>query len=128
VDAIFELEDGAKVFVESKVLSNGTSATEAAVLKRLEKQFFKHLETKVLPLVKRGEDDRSYAFEGDIAPILDYHLAGSWFTPDRMRKIAERFNEVMKDPRLKQIVKAEPKFEFTSSNIIPGALLPSIIN
>jgi hypothetical protein len=128
VDAIFELEDGAKVFVESKVLSNGTSATEEAVLKRLEKQFFKHLETKVLPLVKEGRNPGEYAFEGNLSPILDYHLAGSWFTPDRMQKIAERFNEVMKDPRLERIVDAEPAFQFNSLNIIAGDLLPSIIN
>ncbi|MET0064640.1 MAG: hypothetical protein ABW176_20305, partial [Candidatus Thiodiazotropha endolucinida] len=128
VDAVFELGDGTKVFVESKVLTNATSATEAAVLKRLEKQFFKHLETKVLPLVESGDDLGQYVFKSDKVPILDYHLAGSWFTPDRLQKIVERFNETLKDPRLRQIVKAEPKFEFTASNIIPGDLLPSIIN
>jgi hypothetical protein len=123
-----KLSDGTQVFVESKVLTNATSATTEEVLARLEKQFFKHLETKVLPLVKRGEGDVKFAFDKDLAPILDYHLAGSWFTPDRMQMILDRFKEVIKDPRLEKMIEAEPKFNFTSSNLIPGDLLPSIIN
>jgi hypothetical protein len=131
VDAVFDLTDGGKLFVESKVLTQATKATEEAVLDRLEKQFFKHLETKVLPLVESKNGKISFGFKDGAplpAPILDYHLAGSWFTPGRISKIVERFDEVMKDPRLKKIMKAEPKYQFTSSNVIEGDLLPSIIN
>lgn len=132
VDAVFDLTDGGKLFVESKVLTSATKATETEVLKRLEKQFFKHLETKVLPLVKgerQVDGSMAYKFADDMpAPILDYHLAGSWFTLERQNNIVLRFNEIMKDPRLKKILKADPKFQFSAANIINGDLLPSIIN
>ncbi|MCG7989738.1 MAG: hypothetical protein JAY64_08610 [Candidatus Thiodiazotropha weberae] len=95
----------------------------------METQFFKHLETKILPLVKKGRNPGEFAFEGNKAPILDYHLAGSWFTPDRRNELIIRFNKIMMDDgRLNKIMKAEPKFEFGLDNIILGDLLPSIIN
>jgi len=126
VDAIFDLSDGGKLFVESKVL-NATSATEKEVLDRLEKQFFKHLETRVLPLIKYAGDGSLHYVDGMPAPILDYHLAGSWFTPDRVQKILDRFGEIINDPRLEWILSAEPKFQFTTSNVTLGDAIPAII-
>jgi hypothetical protein len=127
VDSVFELSDGTKVFVESKVISGGTGLLDEQILKRLEMQFYKHLVTKVLPLV-RQVGDNEYVFAGGKAPILDYHIAGSWMTPDRMQKILERFSETMKDPRLEKILKADPELTFDGANIMSGELIPSVIN
>jgi hypothetical protein len=96
----------------------------------LEKQFFKHLETRVLPLL--GKVDGAYTFVNKAGnkiptPLLDYHLAGSWFTPDRVQKILDRFGEIMKHEKLNKLAKAEPKFQFTASNITLGNAIPAII-
>ncbi len=129
VDGIFELGDGTKVFVESKVVSNATQATEEEVYKRMEGQFFKHMMTRVVKEVEevRGEA-LAFAFKGDKAPILDYHLAGSWFTAERTAELVKRFERVLADPRLAKAAKARPKFEFSAGNMIGGALMPGIVN
>jgi hypothetical protein len=129
VDGIFELGDRTKVFVESKVVSNATKATEEEVYKRMEGQFFKHMMTRVVREVEevRGEA-LAFAFKGDKAPILDYHLAGSWFTAERTAELVKRFARVLADPRLAKAAKAKPKFEFSAGNMIGGALMPGIVN
>jgi hypothetical protein len=126
-DGVFELEDGTAALLESKVISNATNLSEAEILKRLEKQFFKHLQTKVMPLIEAGEDGLP-VFKGAKAPIIDYHLAGSWFSPERVEKIKQVFTKVLEDPRLERIAEAEPAFVFGDDNILLGQLVNSIIN
>ena len=129
IDSEYSLNDGTKLFVESKVVSGGTRLTDEQNYVKLERQFFKHLLTKILPLVEEGRDAGTLVFRGGgNAPILDYHLAGTWFTPSRKSEMLKRFDKITKDPRLKDIFKAEPKFEFNIENITDGELLPSIIN
>jgi hypothetical protein len=128
VDGIIELDDGGKVFLESKVISGASERLEEDILDELAVQYRKHLITKVLPLVEKTPGGEVRFLNGMPSPILDYHLTGSWFTPERQAKILERFAEIMKDKELKQILMAEPKFKFDSSSITIGDLLPSIIN
>jgi hypothetical protein len=123
VDGIFDFSDGGKLFVESKVI-NATTRSDKEVIDQLKKQFFKHLETKVLPLVRADQlpDGATvYKYLGNQPPpILDYHLGGSWFTAERQQQVLERFAEVLKDPRLEQLASAEPRFVFNSSNLTIG--------
>jgi hypothetical protein len=125
VDAFLKLGDGTPVYIESKVISKGTSRTEEEIIAGLEKQFYKHLVTRVMSTLKT--DVSPAVFDGKV-PVLEFHLAGSWFTAERKQKIMERFAEVMKDPRLEDMMKADPKFVFDGTHLIDGEIVNSIIN
>lgn len=125
VDAAMDLSDGRKLFVEAKVRSSATNVPRGKVLSDLKVQFFKHIETKIKPLVVAGEDGVEFA--GDLVPVLDYQLFGSFYQGVSKTEVVELFHDALKDPRLRQVVEAG--FEFDESHVdIAAELIRPFIN
>jgi len=115
--------------MESKVRANFSDINSAKVLADLDKQFFKHIETKIKPLLISIDGKpafRGAKSPGELAPILDYQLAGSFYQGLTKADIVKRFNDILKRPEFRKLKKAGFVFDESHVDIVQELIHPII--